>query len=198
MKWHVFGALLWVVLGTALVAALFQSKMAFLNLGVVCEVLGLWKTLTAMNDNAKAFGKPDFWERLLADDAPRIVEGIAHASLGAFTVSGRGFVTKVPFGTPSVDDRLKGLEEKAVELEQEIAASKDRNDELERRLRASLAKEQAERQSAILEVRAKLEAVTVGGLDDEYPWIVVLLWGLLLTNYNECLADGVARLLGHR
>jgi len=197
MKWHLLVALLSVVLGTALVGFLFQTKMAFLNVGVVCEVLGLWKTLTAMNDNAKAFGRPGFWERLLAEEGPRIAEGGANVAIGPFTVSGRGWVGQPTFGTPSVVDRLTALEKKTVELEQEIAASNDRSADLEKKLKVSLAREKTERQSAILEVRAKLEEVTVDGLDDEYPWIVVLLWGLLLTNYNEWLAEHLSTLLGH-
>lgn len=188
----------WIVLVSALVPFLLyphgnkDAAEVWLRWhGTILQVFGGGLVFRGLNETAKLFERPTFWDQVLSWGSslrrPRAVSGRVSVTISPMGIAATGHV-----GQPTITSAERTLETRIIRMEQELVATNRRLDELRnvhdgrfeqfnKRLDSELAKQSSE--------NAKTKELMLkqipDGLPDGYMGLAVVLIGTIYSGLTE-------------
>jgi hypothetical protein len=178
------------VFASALLAAWLPTtkeakELWILSVGMAFECAAIVRIVVELDAAAKKYNEPRILEALgLVRRKPRHVE--LKADMGSYaTVTINATVVRE---AKTLEQRIEFLEGDVRALQGAIADVRLKHDEHTKQVRELEAAQKQALAKAVAEMKAELKDVAVGGIRTDYWWSVLLLGGLVLTNYNEQIA----------
>jgi hypothetical protein len=161
-------------------------SFGLLTFGVLLEVAAFVRLGWELESTARKHGEPGLLERLgLHKHATRIAVGNATISISS---SGSANLT-VSRNPTTLEDRVRYLEEDVRALQRDLRDAREQHQKDVGLLRTTIRKQKEALEQDVRNVQAELKEAAIGGINSEYWWSVLLLFGLVLTNYNDPISE---------
>jgi hypothetical protein len=190
--WTKEASMLWlavtVIIGSLIVAFLPTVNESRIRVvGLVLQLCGILTVAWGIAETRKFFGRPSVftiarnWIKHFPKFRRNTVLGAANITLGASTLSARGYVWSNPKPGASLEERVSVLEKNLDRIKDTTYEVQCQLDKEVRSRESSIVSERQSREQADQEIRNKLEATETGGLNLSLIGIVWLSVGLILS-----------------
>lgn len=139
-----------------------------------------------LDATARKHGEPGLLERL------RLRRRTTLVAMGKATMemSSSGSANLTVLRNPTtLEDRVRYLEEDVLALRNDLRRAREQHQKDVDVLRSTIREQRDALAHDISNVRAELKEAAIGGINSDYWWSVLLLFGLVLTNYNEPISE---------